>query len=74
MLSFDSKESSLCDRELTLPMQAPLARYMKDEDSKRSEDAKESPRVEKQIVTEVEIESDEEQELLHRLNKLKGTG
>ena len=36
MLSFDCKESSLCDRELTLPMQAPLARYMKDEDSKMS--------------------------------------
>ena len=55
-------------------MQAPTARYMKGEDSQRSEDAKESPRIEKQVVTEVEGESDEEQELIHRLNKLKGTG
>ena len=55
-------------------MQAPLARYMKDEDNQRSEDAKERPRIEKQVMTEVEIESDEEQELMHRLNKLKGTG
>ena len=40
-------------------MQAPLARYMKDEDNQRSEDAKESPRVEKRVVTEVEIERSE---------------
>ena len=45
MLSFYSKESSLCDCELTLPMQAPLARYMKDEDGQRSEDVKKFPRI-----------------------------
>ena len=47
-------------------MLAPLARYMKDEDSQRSEDAKESPRIEKQV--KMESASDEEQELIHRLN------
>ena len=73
-LSFNSKGSSLCDRELMLPMQAPSARYMKEEDSQRLKDAKESLRVEKQVVTEVENESDEVQELMHRLIKLKGTG
>jgi hypothetical protein len=35
MLSFGSKKSKLCDQELTLPMQAPSARYMKDEDSRK---------------------------------------
>jgi hypothetical protein len=55
-------------------MQAPGSWYMKDEDNQRSEDAKESLRLEKQAVTEVETESDEELELMHRLNKLKGTG
>ena len=73
-LSFNSKGSSLCDRELMLPMQAPSARFMKEEDSQRLKDAKESLRVEKQVVTEVENESDEVQELMHRLIKLKGTG
>ena len=74
MLSFDSKESSLCDRELTLPMQAPLARYMKDEDSQRSEDARKFPRIVKQVVTNVESESFEEQELVQGWNIIKGTG
>ena len=63
MLSFDSVESNLFDRELKRSMQAPTARYMKDEDSQRSEDAKECPRVVEQVVTGVE--SDEEQELIH---------
>ena len=53
MLSFDS-ESSLCGHELTTPMQAQVTRYMKDED------AKEIPRVEKQVVTEVEFERSED--------------
>ena len=61
MMSFDS-ESSLCSRELTV--------HMQDEDSWRSEDAKESPRVERKVVTKVETESDEEQELKSRLGKL----
>ena len=47
---------------------------MRGEDSQKSEDAKESPRIEKQAVTEVESDSEEEQELIHRLNILKGTG
>ena len=53
MMSFDS-ESSLCGSELTIHMQAPVDRYMKDEDSRRSEEAKEIPRVEREVVTEVE--------------------
>ena len=48
--------------------------YMKDEDSRRSEDAKESPRVEREVMTEVETEIDEEHELMYRLIKLKGAG
>ena len=55
-------------------MQAPLARYMKDEDSQRSEDAKWFPRIVKQVVTDVESESDEEQELVQGGNKLKSAG
>ena len=69
MLSFDSIESSVCGHELTLPMQAPVARYMKDEDNQRSEDAKESPRVEKQIVTEVDIERSENAKESLRIEK-----
>ena len=37
---------------------------------KRSENAEESLRFEKQVVTKVETESDEEVELMHRLSKL----
>ena len=55
MMSFDS-ESSLCGRELTFHMQAPIDRYMKDEDSRRSEDAMEIARVERQVMTKVEFE------------------
>ena len=55
-------------------MQAPTARYMKGEDSQRSEDAKKCPRVVEQVVTGDESESDEEQELIRRMNILKGTG
>ena len=69
MLSFDSIESSLCSRELTLPMQAPIARYMKDEDNQRSEDAKESPRVEKEVVTNIEIKRSENAKESHRIEK-----
>ena len=49
-------------------MQAQVTRYMKDQD------AKEIPRVERQVVTEDETESDEEWELMRRWNNLKGTG
>ena len=55
-------------------MQAPTARYMKGEDSQRLEDTNECPRIQKQVVTKVESESDEEQQLIHRLNIFKGTG
>ena len=48
--------------ELTLPIQAPIARYMKDEDSQRSEDAEKFPRVVEHTVTGDEYESYEEQE------------
>ena len=73
MISFDS-ESSLWRHELTVHMQAPVERYMKDNDSWRSEDAKESPRVEREVVAEVEAESEEEQDLIYRLSQLKGAG
>ena len=45
-----------------------MTRYMKDEE------AKEIPRVEKQVVTEDETESDEKWELMDRWNNQKGTG
>ena len=73
MMSFDS-ESNLWSHELTVHMQAPVGRYMKNEDSRMSEDAKESPKVERKIVAEVEVESEEEQDLIYRLNQLKGAG
>ena len=61
MLSFDP-ESSLCSHELTIPMQAPKARNMKDEDNQRSEDAEKFPRVVEHTVTGDAYESYEEQE------------
>ena len=65
-----SNKSSLFDREITHPMQAPIARYMKDEDSQRSEDAQKFPRVVEHTVTGDESESEEEQEC----GLIKGTG
>ena len=73
MMSFDS-ESSLWSHELTVHMQAPVDRYLKDEDSRRSEDAKESPRVELKVMAEVEVESEEERDLIYRLSQLKCAG
>ena len=74
MLSFESVESNLFDRELTLGMQAPTVKYIKGDDSQRSEDVKKCPRVVEQVLTGDESESDEEQELIRRLNILNGTG
>ena len=50
-------------------MQEQVARYMKDEDNQRSEDAKENPRVEKQVVTEVGFERSEDAKENLRLEK-----
>ena len=57
-------------------MQAHTARYMKGEDSQRSEDAEKFPRVVEHAVTGDEGESEEEQDcgLMTRLCILKGTG
>jgi hypothetical protein len=62
MLSFDF-ESSLCGHELTTPMQAQVDRYMKEED------VKEIPRVENQVVTEVEFERSDDAKEIPRVEK-----
>ena len=50
-------------------MQAPVDRYMKDGDSRRSEDATEIARVERQVMIEVEFERSEDARENLRLEK-----
>ena len=72
MLSSDSSESSFIEQDLTLPMQDTQDRYSQGEVIKMSEDAMNSHRITELTVTGNESENEEDQELMLRVNIVRG--